>query len=283
VPQRPLAGFNVVAENYFTLLHIPLHEGRAFNAQDRDGAPFVCILNETLAKRLFPGESALGKIMLRGRDADIKSEVVGVIEDVRTRGLSAPVPDEIYYPMRQLGRPGMAVLARTAGDPNALQSIIRSAVAAVDKSQPISFFQTMETGVAQSLGVQRIVAQLTAAFAVIALVLAAVGLYSVLAYTVTQRTGEIGIRMALGAQRGQVISLVMSSGLKLVAIGLIVGLAAAAGTAHLIQSLLFSVQPLDPLVYGGVALLFAVIAVLACLLPSLRASRIDPLIALRAD
>ena len=176
--------FTSSRKNYFTLLlHIPLHEGRAFNAaQDRDGAPLVCILNETLAKRLFPGESAIGKIMLRGREADVKSEVVGVIDDVEDRRPQrAPSPDEIYYPMRQLGKPGMAVLARTDGDPNALQPIIRSAVAAVDKNQPISFFQTMETGVAQSLGVQRIVAQLTGVFAVLALVLAAVGLYSVLA------------------------------------------------------------------------------------------------------
>ena len=116
-----------------------------------------------------------------------------------------------------------------------------------------------------------------------ALVLAAVGLYSVLAYAVAQRTSEIGIRMALGAQPGQVISLIMRSGLKLVAIGLVAGLAAAAGAASLIQTLLFNVQPLDPLIYGGVAVLFALVAVLACLLPSLRASRIDPLVALRAD
>ncbi len=177
----------------------------------------------------------------------------------------------------------MSVIAKTEGDPNALQAVIRSAVAAVDHDQPISFFQTIESALAQSLGVQRIVAVLTTVFAGLALVLAAIGLYSVLAYAVAQRTSEIGIRMARGAQRGQVISLMMRSGLTLVAIGLVLGLAAAAGTAHLIQSLLFSVQPLDPLVYGGVALLFTIIAAVACLMPSLRASRIDPLIALRAD
>jgi len=281
--QRPLAGFSVVSDDYFQLLGIPLRAGRAFNAQDRDGAPGVCIVNEALAKRLFPGESALGKVLTRGKDADVRHEIVGVIADVKTNGLSAPVPDEIYYPFRQLGRPGMAIVVKTDGDAAALQAVIRTAVAGVDKDQPISFFATMDSTVQQSLGVQRIVAALTVIFAGLALVLAAVGLYSVLAYSVAQRTGEIGIRMALGAQRGQVISLIMRSGLKLVALGLAAGLAGAVGAARLIQSLLFNVGQLDPLIYGGVTVLFAAVAALACLLPSLRASRIDPLEALRAE
>jgi predicted permease len=281
--QRPLAGLQIVSEDYFRLLRIPLKEGRPFNALDRDGAPGVAIINETLAKRLFPGKSPLGEVLLRGRDAEIKCEIVGVIGDVKSGGLSAPVPDEIYFPMRQLGQIGMSVIARTDGDPNTLQSVIRTAVAQVDKDQPISFFQTLETGLAQSLGAQRIVASLTAIFAGVALVLSAIGLYSVLAYAVTQRTNEIGIRMALGAQRPQVVRLVMGGGLRLVGIGLVTGLAAAAGVSKLIQTLLFNVEPLNPVVYGGVAVLFAIVAVLACLFPSLRASRIDPLVALRAE
>jgi putative ABC transport system permease protein len=156
-------------------------------------------------------------------------------------------------------------------------------VAAVDEDQPISFFATLETNVAQSLGAQRIVASLTTVFAGLAFVISVVGLYSVLAYAVSQRTPEIGIRMALGAQPGQVIRLVMRSGLELVAIGLVLGLAAAAGAGRMIQTLLFDVQPLEPVVYGGVAVVFALVAALACLLPSWRASRIDPLVALRAD
>ena len=283
LPQRPLAGFQIVSENYFRLMHITLREGRAFNAGDLEKAPGVCIVNESFAKHIFPGESALGKIILRGKDAAVTSQIVGVIADVKINGLNAPVPDEIYYAMSQLGRPGMTVIVRTDIDPTAMQGVIRSAVAAVDKDQPISFFQTLEIAIAQSLGAQRVVAKLTALFAGLALVLAAVGLYSVLAYAVTQRTSEIGIRMALGSPRGAVASLIMRSGLRLVAFGLVVGLALAALVAMLIRSLFFNVAPLDPLIYGGVAVLFSLIATLACLLPALRASRIDPLIALRAE
>ena len=141
-------------------------QGRAFTADDREGAPGVCIINESLARRLFPGESALGKVLLRGRDAEIKSEIVGVIRDVKTNGLNAPAPDEIYYPMRQLGRPGMARGGAHDGrSARRCRRVIRAAVAAVDKDQPISFFATLETNVAQSLGAQRIVASLTTIFA----------------------------------------------------------------------------------------------------------------------
>ena len=283
LPQRPLAGFGIVSEDYFRLMKIGFVQGRPFRAEEREGTPNVCIVNESLARHVFPGESALGKILMRGRDGDIKSEIVGVIHDVKTNGLNAPVPDEVYYALRQLGRPGMNVIARTTGDPASLQAVIRGAVAEVDKDQPISFFATLETNVATSLGTQRIVASLTTIFAGLAFVMSVVGLYSVLAYAVSQRTAEIGIRMALGAQSAQVIRLIMRSGLELVAIGLALGLAAAAGAARVIQTLLFDVRPLEPLVYAAVAVTFALVATLACLLPSLRASRIDPLVALRAD
>jgi predicted permease len=280
LPQRPLAGLQAVSEDYFALLRIPLVAGRAFTPLDRDGAPGVCVINQSLARRLFPGESPLGHTLLRGRNAEIPNEIVGVIADVRSNGVNAPVPDEVYYPMRQLGKPAMNVTARTSGDTAWLQGAISAAVARVDRDQPISFFQSLDTLLAQSLGVQRLVASLTAVFATIALVLAAIGLYSVVAYAAAQRTAEIGIRMALGAKPSQVLALVMRSGLKLVALGVVLGLAGAAGTARLIQTLLSNVGPLEPLVYGSVALFFGLVAALACFVPSLRASRIDPLIAL---
>jgi len=282
LPQRPIAGFSVVSEEYFTLMRIGLVEGRAFTPADRDGAPTAGIINESFARKLFPGQSAIGKRLLRGKDANIEVTIVGVIHDVKTNGLNAPAPDEIYQAMRQFGRPGLAIVARTTGDSSALQSAIRLAVADVDKDQPTSFFATLETNIANSLGVQRIVSSLTIVFAGLALTLSAVGLYSVLAYAVSQRTPEIGIRMALGAQAAEVIGLVMRSGLRLVAVGLVIGLIGAAIAARLIRTLLFNVEPLDPAIYAGVAVLFTAVAMLACLLPSFRASRIDPLIALRA-
>ena len=165
----------------------------------------------------------------------------------------------------------MAIFARTSGDAAGLQPILRAAVAAVDPNQPISFFATMESSISGSLGTQRIVTWITGFFAAIALVLSAVGLYSVIAYAVSQRTPEIGIRMALGAQARQVVGMVLRGGLKLVAIGLVLGLAGAAGATQLIRTLLFQVETLDPLIYALVATLFVVVATLACLAPSLRA------------
>jgi ABC-type antimicrobial peptide transport system permease subunit len=177
----------------------------------------------------------------------------------------------------------MVLLVRTDGDPAALRTLILTTVAEIDHNQPIAEFATMDSLLSDSLGTQRIAAWLAGILAGIALLLAMVGLYSVLAYAVTQRTIEIGIRMALGAQRWQVVALVLRGGLKPVVLGLILGLSAAAAASRLVQTLLFSVQPTDPLIYGGVAGLFVLIAVLACLLPSLRASRIDPIVALRAE
>ena len=280
LPQRPLANLQIVSEDYFTVLRIPIVQGRHFSPADREGAPGVCVINQTLAGRLFPNESPIGHVLLRGRDANLAHTIVGVAADVRSNGLGAPVANEIYYPLRQLSRAAVNVMARTTGDPAALDRIIRAAVAQADKDQPIASFQTFDSAVSQSLGVQRIVAGLTACFAGIAVVLAAIGLYSVVAYAVTQRTGEIGIRMALGAGPRQVLSLIMAGGLKLVATGLVIGLAGAAGLTPLMRTLLTNVRPLSPVVYAAVAVFFGVVAALACLLPALRASRIDPLTAL---
>jgi len=282
LPQRPLVGLQIVTEDYFATLRIPVVMGRAFTADDRNGAPPVCIITRSFASRLFPGESPLGHVLLRGKDANVPATIVGVIGDLRSNGLNAPPPDEIYYPLRQLPKPALNVTARTTGDPSRLQTAIRNAVAAVDHDQPISFFQSLDGLLSQSLSVQRLVATLTAAFAAIALILAAIGLYAVVAYAVAQRTGEIGIRMALGARPGQVLRLIMGGGMKLVAAGLGIGLAGAAGVAKLIATLLSNVAPLDPLVYVSVAAFFGLVAAAACFLPSRRASRIDPLIALAA-
>ncbi|HET7537395.1 MAG TPA: ABC transporter permease [Candidatus Didemnitutus sp.] len=281
--ERGRAWIDSISEHYFATMGIPLREGRIFDERDNDQAPNVCIVNESFAARLFPGESAVGKILLRGAMAEIKCRIVGVVGDVKSASLSEPAPDEIYLPIRQLPRSTGTLVVRTEGDPAALQTTLRSALAAVDDTVALTFFTTMDSALGSSLFFQRITAGLTGAFAGVALLLSAVGLYSVIAYTITQRMAEIGLRMALGARREQVVRLILRSGLRLVARGLLLGLGIAAGVGRLMTSLLYQVQPLDPFIYGGVAVLFALIAALACLLPALRASRIDPLVALHAE
>ncbi len=281
--ERAIAAINFVSEDYFGMLQIPLQAGRLFAATDLEKSPGVVVINASFAKRLFPDKAAVGQVLLRGQKADIKLEIVGVVGDVKAQGLNTPPPDIMYLPLRQWGGVGMSLAVSTAGDPAAMQTVLRTAVAAVDKTQAIAFFTTMESALEQSLGYQRVTAWLTGLFSGVALVLSAVGLYSVLAYAVTQRTSEIGIRMALGAEKGQVISLILAQGMKLVAIGLVIGLGTSAAGSRLLSSLLYQIEPLDPLIFGGVTVLFAVVAVFACLLPSLRASRIDPLVALRSE
>ena len=282
--QRPLAGLMIVSDDYFQVMRIPLAAGRGVRPRRPRGR----------AGRLHHQRVARAAAVPRRIGARPRPAARPQRRD--------PQRDRRRHPRREDARPQRAgarrdllpaAAARPArdcrssraptGDAAALQAVIRSAVLGVDKDQPISFFATMDTNVAQSLGTQRIVASLTSVFAGLALVLSAVGLYSVLAYAVSQRTPEIGIRMALGARRGQVIGLVMTGGLRLVAIGLAIGLAGAVAASRLIQSLLFNVPLIDPLTYGAVIVLFALVGALACLIPSLRASRIDPLLALRGE
>jgi predicted permease len=282
--KRPIAQLAIASEDYFSMLHIPLMRGRLFAPTDIDGTPGICVINESFAKRLFPNENPLGKTLLLGKDAANRMEIVGVIGDVRTIALNAPAPDMIYSPLRQVpGGAAQSIVVSTDGDPSTLQAAVRAAVASVDRSQAISGFTTLDAQVAQSLGVQRVTAWLTGIFAAIALFLSALGLYSVLAYAVTQRRGEIGIRVALGATRTNVVGLVVTQGMRLVAIGLGLGLLAAGLTTRLIASLLFGVGALDPAVFVGVTVLFASVAMAACLVPSWRASRIDALVALRTE
>jgi len=281
--KRPIASLFVVSEDYFSLFQIPLKAGRVFTPLDKTGAPGAVIINESFAKKLFPSESAIGQVLLRGPQASIEHQIVGIVGDVKTNGLNAPPPDTLYFPYRQLPRTFVTFAARTESDPTVLQAAIRSAVAGVDNTIAVSFFQTLEATLRNTVGLQRITAWLTGMFAAISLLLSVIGIYSVLAYAVTQRTGEIGLRVALGAQRNQVIGLILTQGLKLVALGLGVGLGVAAILARFIRTLLYQVEPLDPFVFAAVPVLFVLVALVACLVPSLRASRVDPLVALRTE
>jgi predicted permease len=283
ISERALVSLQIVTPEFFQALGIALREGRYFTSRDREGSPHVCIINESFARRIFPGQSALGKALRRGRDAEVLCEIVGVVGDVRSNGLGAPPPDVIYYNLLQTGRPGVNHVVRTSGDPAALQGVIRAAVAEVDRNQPIALFNTMETLMSNNTGFAWLVAGLTGTFSGVALLLTAIGLYSVLAYNVAQRTAEIGVRMALGAGRPDIIRMVLRQGMGLVVLGLLLGLGAAAGVARLMDTILFEVEPVSYPVYGAVAVFFAAIAFLACWIPARRAARIDPIIALRAD
>lgn len=282
--QRPLAGFRVAGVDYLQLMGLQLMEGRWFEPTDVIGGQNVIVINESFARTLFPGESALGHALLSGPPTAMRENViVGVIADVKSIGLNLAAPDEFYYATAQRSQATMALAARTSGETVALQAAFRSAIARVDPNVAISFFQTMDELTRNSLGVQRLAAWLIGCFSGIAFLLAIVGLYSVLAYNVTQRATEIGIRMALGALPGQVVGLILRQGLGLVTGGVVAGLFAASIATQLLATQLFGVEPFDPAIYAGVALSFAVVAALACLIPARRASRVDPMIALRAD
>jgi putative ABC transport system permease protein len=281
--ERARAGVRTVTEDYFTVMRVRLIEGRVFTDADRAGAPGVCILNESLARRLFGGESAIGRVILRGRHADQAHQIVGVVADVKTYGLRAATPDEIFYPFRQLPRANAAIVARTAGDPSALEPVLRAAAASIDPAQPIAGFAPMDRRMAGTIGVERIMAAMTAAFAALALLLASVGLYAVLAHGVATRTTEIGIRMAIGAEQPAIVKLILMQGMRLVAVGIAAGLGAALAVSGVVDAQLYEVGSRDPRAYLVVAGVFAAVGALASLAPALRASRVDPLVSLRAS
>jgi predicted permease len=277
---RSRAGLRIISEDYFKVMRIGVLEGRAFTAADRTGAHGVCIVNESLARRQFAGRSAIGNVILRGHEANQAFEIVGVVSDVKTNGLRSATPDEIFYPFRQLPRPDAAIVARTNGNAELLAALFQSAVAAIDPDVPVARFATMDSRLAATLGPERTMAGLTSAFAALAVLLAAVGLYAVLAHGVSSRTVEIGIRMAVGADRAAIVRLVLSQAMRLVAFGIGCGVIAAALLSRLLAAQLYELSPTTPWVYALVSVVFAAIGVAASLAPALRAAHVDPVVSL---
>ena len=275
------AMFSSITGDYFRALQIPLLSGRTFELRDNADAPKVVIINETIAKRHFgsPAE-AIGKRLSIWRDEKFMREIVGVVGDTKTGSLTGEGGAQIYVPNAQARENFMGLVIRTAGDPAAFATTLRHEVQALDKDQPIYNVRTMDDVVMNSLGTRRVSMQLFAVFAIAALLLAAIGIYGVMAYTVTQRTQEIGIRMALGAQRSDVLGLVVRQGMTLAAIGVVAGLAGAFSLTRVMASLLFNVRPDDPTTYLAISFLLIVVAFLACYLPARRAAKLDPVIAL---
>lgn len=276
------ASFSATTPEYFEALEIPLIAGRAFTDRDTEDAPKVIVINKSLAIQSFGSpEAALGKRVTIWRDEKFLREVVGVVGDTRPQSLDLAAGAQMYVPHAQDAEWGfMALVIRTAGDPASMAPAVRREVLGIDKDQPIYNVRTMEDVVAQSMGTRRASTLLFTVFAGVALILAAVGIYGVMAYSVTQRTQEIGIRMALGAQAGDVLRLVVRQGMVLTLIGIAVGMAGSLGLAKVIASLLFDVPATDPATFLGIPLVLLFVSLIACYLPARRAARLDPTVAL---
>ncbi len=285
VQQRRVADYCNASPDYFATLQIPLLRGRVFTDADRAGAPPVVIINETMATELFPQGDAVGQRLLCGpADATIR-EIVGVVADVRTNSLVQPPAPEMYFSMFQQTQPYMRVYLRGTTSAPALSLVpeLKKAARSVDPDQPVAESEDMRVVVNRTVNDRRWLTLLLTSFAVLALVLAAVGIYGIAAYSVTQRTREIGVRMALGAGRGDVFRLIVGGGMKPIALGVVLGGLMAFGLTRLLGSLLYGVGAGDPLTFADAAAVLGLVALLANYLPALRAMHIDPLTALREE
>jgi predicted permease len=281
----PSVPYRVLGPDYFRAMRIPLLQGRHFTDADTPDAPGVIMINEALARHFWPNENPVGQRVRRG-GLDSRGSwmtVVGVVKNVQTYGQDkAPIP-ELYIPHAQFALPPMTLVARTADDPLKLVSALREQILAVDRNTLITGARPMEEWLSRSVAPRRFNMRLLVIFAALALLLAAVGVYGIMNYAVTQRTHEIGVRVALGAQTKDVVKLVVGQGLALTSTGIAVGLAASFVLTRLMKSLLFSVSPTDPATFIAATLSLAIVALLACYLPARRATKVDPMIALRRE
>lgn len=278
--EDPQADVRAVTPGYFETMRIPLVRGRLFDERDRQGAPAVMVINETLARRYFAGQEPIGRTIATPHGA---ARVVGIVADTRHYGLDREPRPQIFLPALQNPFQGMALVVRTATDPGESAALIRREVLAIDPAQPILDLRTMDAVLARSVLIPRLSMLLVAAFAGSALLMAMVGIYGVISYSVTQRTRELGLRMALGAQARDTMWMVVAGSMTLVAAGLIVGLAAAAAITRTLSGVLYGVSPVDPLVYAGVSVVLAATGLLACVVPARRAAKVDPIVALRVE
>jgi len=278
------AVFSVVTPRTFSTIGVPLLQGRDFDDTDVYDAPFTVIINESLARKGFPGQNPLGRILYCGFDSMNPMTIVGVVGDIRQYGPATPPGAELFMPYEQHPRASaaMTVVVRTSSDPASLSEVLRKKVRERSADVPVKF-TTMEASLAQNVAGPRFRTLLFAVFAGLAICLAMAGVYGVMAYMVGQRLNEIGLRMALGASRGEVLGLVMKQGLALAGAGLALGLGGAFAATRLLTSFLFDVKSGDPATYLGVAALLAVVAMAASYLPARRATQIDPLAALRQE
>jgi putative ABC transport system permease protein len=283
---EPSASIRMVTPKYFAVFGTPVLRGRAFTTNDRANAPRIAIVNQEFVKKFMPNEDPIGKRVRLGWTRDSVrqgGEIVGVVGDVRDDALESGANPTIYLPFDQTPGEGIVITARTAAPPASVTSALRGVVRDLDPTLPVYQVQTMEQHLASSVSRQRFYATLLGVFALVALVLAAVGLYGVIAYAVGQRTHELGVRVALGATGDRIGRMVIGEGVILTAVGVIVGLAASLVGTRLIAKLLYNVKTSDPLTFVAVALLLGVVAACASYIPARRAARVDPLVAMRGD
>jgi putative ABC transport system permease protein len=273
--ERPLAIRHLISPGRFALLGIPIVAGRDFDERDTQKSQQVIIINSAMARKLFPSESPLGHTLVTGM-MGLSAEIVGVVADSHTQSLTAPPVPEMFYPVLQRPEQFTGILIRTDGDPLSLTRSVRAALSRVDPSIALTNPGSLQHTVDQSMADRRLTMSLLVVFACLALLLASLGVYSVMAYSVAQRSDEIGVRMALGASAQDVRRMVLRQGMRLAGIGLAIGLVAALGVTRLMRTMLFAVGASDPVVYGLIASLLAVAAALACWIPSSRAARVDP-------
>ncbi|MGQ0735065.1 MAG: FtsX-like permease family protein, partial [Acidobacteriota bacterium] len=276
--EDPLADVRIVAAGYFETMKIPLIDGRFLDERDAQQTPRTSVINETMARRYFPGRSPIGQTI---QNPHGRSEVVGVVADVRNQGLDSLPKKQVYLPLRQSPTAGMAVVARTERDPLSFGNTIQSVIWSVDPEQPIYQLSTMDQILARAVFLPRLSTTLLSIFALAALLLAALGIYGVLSYSVTQRTREIGLRMALGSSGGQTVQLVVRNSLLLIAMGGVTGLVVAVLLASSMAGILYGIGPFDVPSFSLAGLVLVVAGVCASLLPALRATRVDPMVALR--
>ena len=281
------AQYRSASVDYFRLMRIPLRRGRGFTEADGPNAAGVAVINEAMARQFWPGEEPLGKrISLRSNFGEAEPEwreIVGVIADIRHFGLAAEPRPEMYVPEAQQPSGSATLLLRASSDPQPLAGLVKAEIAAIDKDLPVSSIATLEENTSRSIARPRFIMLLLATFASIALLLAAVGIYGVVSYSVSQRTREIGIRMALGAERSDIIRLVIMQGMMPAGLGVVAGLVAAFGLTRLMESLLFGVSAADPLTFAGVPVILTGVALAACFVPARRATRVNPMVALRHE
>ena len=280
---RPVADIRAVTPGYFRTLGVPLISGRSFTERDRAESPLAVVINQTMARTFWPDENAVGHRVSVSWDEMISAEIVGVVGDVRHGGLDAVPRAKIYFAHAQFQWSVLDLVVRAGADPAALVAAIRGEVAELDPNLPVYSVSTMRELVTGSVAEERFNMLLLSLFAAVALLLASVGIYGVLSYSVTQRTHEIGVRVALGAEGRSVLRLVVGQGMALAGAGVLVGVLAAFGLTRLMTSLLYEVSATDPLTYAAVVVILLLVALAACYVPAWRATRVDPVVALKYE